>query len=169
MRHHLGPDTLVVSQQFRKNLGMPGAEQVMAIIGGLVTIAAGVVGIVATLVTLRRGPGGAHDGASQVVLTRDPNDLSALARPSSPGAAHRNTVTQSLTLSIVAIFFFWPLAIPALLNAIWVGRFYDVEMEYAGEMAYRRSLRWAVPAIIVGCTFWTAVSVIYVAVRISQS
>jgi len=66
----------------------------------------------------------------------------------SPG--QQQPIDNNMTWSIVAIFLFWPLAIPAVINASKVNPLLQVG-DYAGaKAAATESKRWSRLAIIIG-------------------
>ncbi|HKD98984.1 MAG TPA: CD225/dispanin family protein [Micromonosporaceae bacterium] len=63
-------------------------------------------------------------------------------------------IDNNMTMSIVAIFFFWPLAIPAIINASKVNPALMVG-DYAGaQNAANESRRWSKLALIIGIILW---------------
>ncbi|HET8684003.1 MAG TPA: CD225/dispanin family protein [Micromonosporaceae bacterium] len=63
-------------------------------------------------------------------------------------------VDNNMTMSIVAIFFFWPLAIPAIINAAKVTPLLQ-QGNYAGaQQAAAESRRWSKLALIIGIVLW---------------
>ncbi|HZN18281.1 MAG TPA: CD225/dispanin family protein [Micromonosporaceae bacterium] len=63
-------------------------------------------------------------------------------------------VDNNMTMSIVAIFFFWPLAIPAIINASKVTPLLQ-QGNYAGaQQAAAESKRWSKLALIIGIVLW---------------
>ncbi|WBB79267.1 CD225/dispanin family protein [Micromonospora sp. WMMD882] len=68
-------------------------------------------------------------------------------------------VDNNMTMSIVAIFLFWPLAIPALINASKVNPLLQ-QGDYAGaQAAAAESKKWSKWALIVGLV-WYAISLV---------
>jgi hypothetical protein len=68
-------------------------------------------------------------------------------------------IDNNMTMSIVAIFLFWPLAIPAIINASKVNTLLQ-QGDYAGaQTAAAESKKWSKLALIVGLILW-AVSLI---------
>jgi hypothetical protein len=68
-------------------------------------------------------------------------------------------IDNNLTMSIVSIFLFWPLAIPAIINANKVNPLL-MQGDYAGaQAAAAESKRWSKLALIVGLVLW-AISII---------
>ncbi len=85
-----------------------------------------------------------------------------MAQPGQPPAVDNN-----MTMSIVSIFLFWPLAIPAIINASKVNPLLQ-HGDYAGaQAAAAESKKWSKLALIIGLIGW-AVSlvccIVYVAV-----
>jgi hypothetical protein len=70
--------------------------------------------------------------------------------PSAP--AH---IDNNLVLSVVAIFFFWPVAIPALMNAVKVNGLAAKGEFAAAEGAALQARRFATAALAIGLVFWT--------------
>ncbi|GAA0387458.1 hypothetical protein GCM10009541_33020 [Micromonospora gifhornensis] len=65
-------------------------------------------------------------------------------------------VDNNMTMSIVAIFLFWPLAIPAIINASKVNPLLQ-QGDYAGaQAAAAESKKWSKWALIVGIA-WIAI------------
>jgi hypothetical protein len=63
-------------------------------------------------------------------------------------------INNNMAMSIVAIFFFWPLAIPAIINASKVNGLLQVG-DYAGaQAAAAESKKWSKWALIVGISLW---------------
>jgi hypothetical protein len=63
-------------------------------------------------------------------------------------------VDNNMTMSIVAIFLFWPLAIPALIGASKVNPLLQ-QGNYAGaQAAAAESKKWSKLALIVGLVSW---------------
>lgn len=68
-------------------------------------------------------------------------------------------IDNNMTMSIVAIFLFWPLAIPAITNASKVNPLLQ-QGDYAGaQAAAAESKKWSKMALIVGLIGW-AISII---------
>jgi hypothetical protein len=62
-------------------------------------------------------------------------------------------IDNNMTMSIVSIFLFWPLAIPAIINASKVNPMLQ-QGDYAGaQNAANESRRWSRIAVIVGCVW----------------
>lgn len=69
-----------------------------------------------------------------------------------PGAhpQQQPPINNNMTMSIVAIFLFWPLAIPAIINASKVNPLLQ-QGDYAGaQAAAAESRKWSKWALIVG-------------------
>ncbi|MBM0236477.1 CD225/dispanin family protein [Micromonospora sp. ATA32] len=63
-------------------------------------------------------------------------------------------INNNMTMSIVAIFFFWPLAIPAIINASKVNPLIQ-QGDYAGaQAAAAESKKWSKLALIIGIAVW---------------
>jgi hypothetical protein len=63
-------------------------------------------------------------------------------------------INNNMTMSIVAIFFFWPLAIPAIINASKVNPLIQ-QGDYAGaQAAAAESKKWSKWALIIGIAVW---------------
>lgn len=63
-------------------------------------------------------------------------------------------IDNNMTMSIVSIFLFWPLAIPAIINASKVNPALQVG-DYAGAAAASaESKKWSKLALIVGIIVW---------------
>jgi hypothetical protein len=68
-------------------------------------------------------------------------------------------IDNNMTMSIVSIFLFWPLAIPAIINASKVNPALQMG-DYAGaQNAAAESKKWSKLALIVGICVW-AVSIL---------
>ncbi|MER5453465.1 CD225/dispanin family protein [Micromonospora sp. NPDC002389] len=59
-------------------------------------------------------------------------------------------VDNNMTMSIVAIFLFWPLAIPAIINASKVNQLLQQGDHAGAQAASAESKKWSKWAIIVG-------------------
>ncbi|MEU5908245.1 CD225/dispanin family protein [Micromonospora sp. NPDC047527] len=63
-------------------------------------------------------------------------------------------IDNNMTMSIVAVFLFWPLAIPAIINASKVNPLLQ-QGDYAGaQAAATESRKWSKWALIVGITWY---------------
>jgi len=68
-------------------------------------------------------------------------------------------IDNNMTMSIVAIFLFWPLAIPAIINASKVNPLIQ-QGDYAGaQAAAAESKKWSKWALIAGLA-WIAIIVV---------
>ena len=63
-------------------------------------------------------------------------------------------IDNNMTMSIVSIFLFWPLAIPAIINASKVNPLLQ-QGDYAGaQAAAAESKKWSKLALIIGIVGW---------------
>ena len=63
-------------------------------------------------------------------------------------------INNNMTMSIVSIFLFWPLAIPAIINASKVNTLLQ-QGDYAGaQAAAAESKKWSKLALIIGLIGW---------------
>ena len=63
-------------------------------------------------------------------------------------------IDNNMTMSIVSIFLFWPLAIPAIINASKVNQLLG-QGDYAGaQAAAAESKKWSKLALIIGLIGW---------------
>ena len=63
-------------------------------------------------------------------------------------------IDNNMTMSIVSIFLFWPLAIPAIINASKVNPLLQ-QGDYAGaQAAAAESKKWSKLALIIGLIGW---------------
>ncbi|WP_446216855.1 CD225/dispanin family protein [Micromonospora sp. IBHARD004] len=68
-------------------------------------------------------------------------------------------IDNNMTMSIVSIFLFWPLAIPAIINASKVNPLLQ-QGDYAGaQAAAAESKKWSKLALIIGI-IWIALTVV---------
>jgi hypothetical protein len=75
-----------------------------------------------------------------------------MAQPGYPGQPQQ--VDNNMTMSIVAIFLFWPLAIPAIINASKVNPLLQ-SGDFAGaQAAAAESKKWSKLALIIGLVAW---------------
>ncbi|MEH0845747.1 CD225/dispanin family protein [Micromonospora sp. CPCC 205711] len=75
-------------------------------------------------------------------------------QPGYPNAPQQQPINNNMTMSIVAIFFCWPLAIPAIINASKVNPLIQ-QGDYAGaQAAAAESKKWSKWALIVGIALW---------------
>ena len=71
-------------------------------------------------------------------------------QPGIPPQGQPPQINNNMTMSIVAIFLFWPLAIPAIINASKVNTLLQ-QGDYAGaEQAAAASRKWSKLALIIG-------------------
>ncbi len=90
-------------------------------------------------------------------------------QPPPPGYSGQQPpqVDNNMTMSIVAIFLFWPLAIPALISASKVNSLLQTGDVAGAQAASTDSKKWSKLALIVGIV-WYAVAIVccigYVAV-----
>ncbi|MDW5324497.1 CD225/dispanin family protein [Plantactinospora sp. KLBMP9567] len=68
-------------------------------------------------------------------------------------------INNNMTMSIVAIFLFWPLAIPAIINASKVNPLLQQGNFAEAQAAAAESRKWSKLALIIGICIW-AVSLI---------
>lgn len=75
-------------------------------------------------------------------------------QPGYPPQGQPPQIDNNMTMSIVAIFLFWPLAIPAIINASKVNPALQ-QGDYAGaQQAAAESKRWSKLALIIGLSLW---------------
>jgi hypothetical protein len=75
-------------------------------------------------------------------------------QPGYPPPGPPPQIENNMTMSIVSIFLFWPLAIPAIINASKVNTLLQ-QGDYAGaQNAAAESKRWSKLAIIIGICLW---------------
>ncbi|MGC5021720.1 CD225/dispanin family protein [Micromonospora sp. DT47] len=75
-------------------------------------------------------------------------------QPGYPNAPQQQPINNNMTMSIVGIFFFWPLAIPAIINASKVNPLLQ-QGDYAGaQAAAAESKKWSKWALIIGIIGW---------------
>ena len=68
-------------------------------------------------------------------------------------------IDNNMTMSIVSIFLFWPLAIPAIINASKVNPLLQ-QGDYAGaQAAAAESKKWSKLALIIGLVWYAVVIV----------
>jgi len=71
-------------------------------------------------------------------------------QPGYPPQGQPQPIDNNMTMSIVAIFLFWPLAIPAIMNASKVNPLLQ-QGDYAGaQAAAAESKKWSKLALIIG-------------------
>lgn len=63
-------------------------------------------------------------------------------------------IDNNMTMSIVAIFLFWPLAIPAIMNASKVNQLLQVGDYMGAQAAVAESRKWSKLALIVGLVLY---------------
>jgi hypothetical protein len=68
-------------------------------------------------------------------------------------------IDNNMTMSIVSIFLFWPLAIPAIINASKVNPALQAGDYGTAQQAAAESKKWSKLALIVGLSLW-AVSIV---------
>ncbi|MEV0727886.1 MULTISPECIES: CD225/dispanin family protein [Polymorphospora] len=68
-------------------------------------------------------------------------------------------VDNNMTMSIVSIFLFWPLAIPAIINASKVNQLLQQGDFMGAQAAAAESRKWSKLALIVGIS-WYVISII---------
>ena len=79
--------------------------------------------------------------------------------PGYPPQQPPQQIDNNMTWSIVSIFLFWPLAIPAIINASKVNPMLQ-QGDYAGaQAAAAESKKWSKLALIIGIILW-AISII---------
>jgi len=75
-------------------------------------------------------------------------------QPGYPPQGPPPQIDNNMTMSIVSIFLFWPLAIPAIINASKVNPLLQ-QGDYAGaQNAAAESKKWSKLAIIIGICLW---------------
>jgi hypothetical protein len=78
-----------------------------------------------------------------------------MAQPGYPG--QQQPIDNNMTMSIVSLFLFWPLAIPALINASKVNTLAQ-QGDFAGaHAAAAESKKWSKWALIVGLCWYGVV------------
>src|SRR5690242_21454305 len=63
-------------------------------------------------------------------------------------------IDNNMTMSIVSIFLFWPLAIPAIINASKVNPALQVGDYATAQQAAAESKKWSKLALIIGICLW---------------
>ena len=63
-------------------------------------------------------------------------------------------VDNNMTMSIVSLFLFWPLAIPALINASKVNPALQAGDFAGAQQAAAESKKWSKLALIIGMCLW---------------
>jgi hypothetical protein len=75
-----------------------------------------------------------------------------MAQPGYPGQPEQ--VDNNMTMSIVSIFLFWPLAIPAIINASKVTPLLQSGDIAGAQAAAAESKKWSKLALIIGIVLW---------------
>jgi hypothetical protein len=75
-----------------------------------------------------------------------------MAQPGYPGEPQQ--VDNNMTMSIVSIFLFWPLAIPAIINASKVNPLAQSGDIAGAQAAAAESKKWSKLALIIGLVLW---------------
>jgi hypothetical protein len=73
-----------------------------------------------------------------------------MAQPGYPPQPQAPAVSNNMVASIVSIFFFWPLAIPAIMNASKVNERLAVGDLGGAQAASTESKKWSKLAFIIG-------------------
>jgi TRAP-type C4-dicarboxylate transport system permease small subunit len=63
-------------------------------------------------------------------------------------------IDNNMTMSIVSIFLFWPLAIPAIINASKVNPALQMGDYATAQAAANESRKWSKLALIIGICIW---------------
>jgi hypothetical protein len=71
-----------------------------------------------------------------------------------PGQQPPQQVDNNMTMSIVSIFLFWPLAIPAIINASKVAPLVQQGDIAGATAAANESKKWSKLALIIGLILW---------------
>lgn len=71
-----------------------------------------------------------------------------------PGPPPAQQVDNNMTMSIVAIFLFWPLAIPAIISASKVNPALQIGDFAGAQAAATDSKKWSKLSLIVGLCLW---------------
>jgi uncharacterized membrane protein len=74
-------------------------------------------------------------------------------QPAPPVPTH---VDNNMVLSVVALFLFWPIAIPAVMNAVKVNRLVAKGDQPGAQEAALRARKFATVAVAAGLVFWVA-------------
>ena len=69
-----------------------------------------------------------------------------------PSQAH---IDNNMVLSIVALFFFWPVAVPAVLNATRVNGLLAQGDALGAQAAADQARKFATIGIVLGLVFWS--------------
>jgi hypothetical protein len=80
-----------------------------------------------------------------------------MAQPGYPPQPQGPAVNNNLTMSIVSLFFFWPLAIPAIINASRANDRLAVGDVAGAQAAATESKKWSKWALIIGIGWWVIV------------
>ena len=80
--------------------------------------------------------------------------------PGQPG--QQPPIDNNMTMSIVSIFLFWPLAIPALINASKVNPLLQAGDIAGAQQASAESKKWSKLAIIVGIVAYALCCIGYI-------
>ncbi|HEV7825883.1 MAG TPA: CD225/dispanin family protein [Mycobacteriales bacterium] len=64
-------------------------------------------------------------------------------------------VENNMVLSVVSLFFFWPVAIPAVMNAVKVNGLAAQGDHPGAQAAADAARRFATVAIVAGLVFWS--------------
>lgn len=79
-------------------------------------------------------------------------------QPGHPPQGMPPSIDNNMTLSIVSIFLFWPLAIPAIISASKVNPLLQQGDQAGAQAAAAESRKWSKLAIIVGiCAYVIAI------------
>jgi len=71
-----------------------------------------------------------------------------------PGYSGQPQVDNNMTMSIVSIFLFWPLAIPAIISASKVNTLLQQGDVMGAQAAAAESKKWSKLALIIGLVLW---------------
>jgi hypothetical protein len=63
-------------------------------------------------------------------------------------------IDNNMVMSVVALFFFWPVAIPAVVNAVKVNGLLAKGDHLGAQDAAFRARRFATAALAIGVVFW---------------
>lgn len=75
-------------------------------------------------------------------------------QPGYPPQGQPPQIDNNMTMSIVSIFLFWPLAIPAIINASKVNTLLQQGDYNGAHTAAAESKKWSKWALIVGLIIW---------------
>jgi len=87
-------------------------------------------------------------------------------QPGYPGQPPQ--INNNMTMSVVGLILFWPLAIPALINAGKVNPLLERGNYHAAQLAADESRKWSRLAIIVGL-IWYAIMLVCCVVLVTGS